>query len=147
MTLNLADQHLASWTYWDSDFRNDPERVSSPGQPEDAASSSPGQGGITSGKYEGVSVFARSYPQFTAGTPTYLSWSLDSAAMVLEYQIDPAITLPTVIVTPMLHYPDGLHVAVSGNLKYRVDRGVVYVYHKTGVKAGEVGKVAIARIG
>ena len=68
---------------------------------------------------------------------------------VLEYRIDPTITRPTVIVTPMMHYPNGFHVVVSRNLRYRVDReeARVYVYHKAGAKQGEVGKVVIARIG
>jgi len=57
--------------------------------------------------------FCRPYVQYAAGQPTRMSFDVATAAFDLEIESDPAVTAPTVIYAPRLHYPEGVQAIVS----------------------------------
>ena len=57
--------------------------------------------------------FCRPYVQRAAGTPTRMSFDMATASFDLEIESDPAVTAPTVIYAPRLHYPRGVRAETS----------------------------------
>jgi hypothetical protein len=61
----------------------------------------------------GIRVFARPYPMKTAGEPTLIAFDPFSSRFTFEFEGDPAITAPTELFFPALHYGKGYEVKVS----------------------------------
>jgi hypothetical protein len=102
----LADERLASWTYWAAFQLHDP-------------TGSPTEGLIDAGTRrpdpKRAAVLARAYPLATAGTPTAQSFDPASEAFDLTYTADHGVTAPTQVSIPIAyHYAKGYDVQVTG---------------------------------
>jgi endoglycosylceramidase len=104
------DQHLLGWQYWAYKNWHDPT----------TSASSAAQGlfaddaDLATVKADKLAVLQRTYPQFTAGTPTALSFDPDSGAFSYAY-VPRQADGPTEIYVPVAeHYPKGYSVTVSG---------------------------------
>lgn len=69
-------------------------------------------GDINSGG-RAVRVFVRPFPIKTAGEPTRVEFNYRSGYFVYEFKGDPAVTQPTEVFFPKVHYPHGAVVTVS----------------------------------
>ena len=92
--LKLADKHLQSWTYWDSNFFNNTVR------------------------YDVVRPFARAYARAVAGIPVSMTFDLKSRTFNFVFDLDPNIPAPTEVFLPPLQYPTGFSVTVSPGLQW-----------------------------
>lgn len=104
--MSLADDHLQSWTYWDSSFFEDNGDVN----------------------WDVVKPFARVYARAVAGIPTKMTFNLDSRKFRLEYTIDLAIEAATEIFVPLVHFPNGFNVTTSSQLKWKFDERARVLY-------------------
>ena len=104
------DRHLLGWIYWAYKNWHDPTTSASTaaqGMFADDADLST----VKTGK---LAVLARTYPQYTAGVPTALSFDPDTGAFSYSY-VPRAAGGPTEIYVPLAeHYPKGYTVSVSG---------------------------------
>jgi len=101
--LDQADQHLQSWSYWDTAYGD--IFWDSNGEPI----------------LDAVKVFTRPYPQATAGFPIKLEFQVETRNFMFEYQPNSQIASPTEIYVPHLIYNDGFIVEVSENLEWKED--------------------------
>jgi hypothetical protein len=61
--------------------------------------------------------FCRPYVQHAAGTPTRMAFDPSTGVFELEVESDPAVTAPTAIYAPRVHYPGDIEaVASSGSV-------------------------------
>ena len=108
--LELADQYLQSWSYWD---------VASGGVFWDNEGNP---------LLDRVKVFTRPYPPATAGTPLRLYF--DPATRVAEYEFmpDASIDAPTVLYVPDLVYDEGFDIDVEEGITWEtIDEQTVHV--------------------
>ena len=98
--MRVADDHFASWTYWDEDFFD-------------------GQGHV---QWNILKPFVRAYPRATAGTPLKLTWDPDTYSMGYDFFLDPEINAPTEIFIPPMYYPLGIIVTITEGLTYEFDK-------------------------
>ncbi|ESN95342.1 hypothetical protein HELRODRAFT_86747 [Helobdella robusta] len=98
--LDKSDEHLQSWTYWDSLFFDDN------GFP----------------KPEVIKSFSRPYAMATAGIPVMMKFDLDEQIFQFEFRSRTKIRSSTEIFIPIIHYPDELLVDTQPLLKW--------IYHK-----------------
>lgn len=68
----------------------------------------------------GLAAVVRPYAMATAGTPLHMRFDLRSRAFTYRFRHDPAVTAPTEIYLPRLHYPHGCRVDVSDG-SYEID--------------------------
>lgn len=122
--LDLADEHLASWTYWDTDFLNKKT------------------GHI---QWDIVKPFIRAYPRAVAGTPIALSWNYDSHSMQFDFLIDPTIKEPTEIFIPPIWFSEGMIVSTSDILSYTYEKeqNILLVVPKNSVKESKKARVFV----
>ncbi|MDE0855513.1 MAG: endoglycoceramidase, partial [Nevskia sp.] len=104
------DQHLLGWQYWAYKNWHDPTTSAGSG----VQGLFGNDADLSSAKTAKLQILERTYPQFTAGTPTALSF--DPASGAFSYSYTPrAAGGPTQIYVPLaLHYPKGYSVSVSG---------------------------------
>lgn len=111
--MNLADQHLASWTYWDHAFFDETGHVN----------------------WNVTSSFARIYPTAISGTPKSMIYRLADFSFYFSYQPDIGISQPTEFVIPEVHYRSGFHVKTSPGTKWSFNEKdhilKVYIVGKT----------------
>ncbi|MEA2368122.1 MAG: endoglycosylceramidase [Thermoleophilaceae bacterium] len=125
----LADERLASWTYWAALQLHDPTGSPTEGLiDERTRRPDPGRS----------AVLARPYPLATAGTPTSQSFDPASEAFDLAYDRDPAVKAPTRIGVPLaFHYAKGYDVTVTGaHVTSRPDSSLLTLVNAAG--AGQV---------
>lgn len=104
------DQHLLGWQYWA--YKNWHDPTTSAGS--NAQGLFTNDADLSTVKTDKLKLLERTYPQFTAGTPTALSFDPDSGAFSYSYTPRTAAG-PTQIYVPLsLHYPNGYSVTVSG---------------------------------
>ncbi len=104
------DQHLLGWQYWA--YKNWHDPTTSAGS--NAQGLFTNDADLSTVKADKLKLLERTYPQFTAGTPTALSFDPDSGAFSYSYT-PRAAAGPTQIYVPLsLHYPNGYSVTVSG---------------------------------
>ena len=104
------EQQLLGWQYWAYKNWHDPTTSAGSG----AQGLFTNDADLATAKTAKLQVLERAYPQFTAGTPTALSFDPDSGAFSYSYTPRSAGG-PTQIYVPLaLHYPKGYSVTVSG---------------------------------
>ncbi len=104
------DQHLLGWQYWA--YKNWHDPTTSAGS--NAQGLFTNDADLSTVKSDKLKLLERTYPQFTAGTPTALSFDPVSGAFSYSYTPRTAGG-PTQIYVPLsLHYPNGYSVTVSG---------------------------------
>ncbi|MDB5973879.1 MAG: endoglycoceramidase, partial [Nevskia sp.] len=104
------DQHLLGWQYWA--YKNWHDPTTSAGS--NAQGLFTDDADLTTVKTDKLKVLERTYPQFTAGTPTALSFDPDTGAFSYSYTARSAGG-PTQIYVPLsVHYPNGYSVTASG---------------------------------
>lgn len=100
--LDLADEHLQSWSYWDT---------ASGGVFWD------NQGNPLPDK---VKVFTRPYPPATAGIPLRIHFDAETRAFEFEFEPDFSIDAPTVLYVPSLVYDQGFEVTASEGITWEL---------------------------
>jgi endoglycosylceramidase len=107
-----TDTQFTGWQYW---------HYKEWGDPTTESQESGGQGLFTDDadlntvKVEKLKMLERTYPQYTAGIPVAGSLIFDPASAEFHYRYTPrAARGPTEIYVPVLHYPNGYRVEVSG---------------------------------
>jgi endoglycosylceramidase len=103
------DQHLLGWDYWA--YKNWSDPTTSAGSGAQGLFSNDAD--LSTVKTAKLRVLERAYPQYTAGTPTALSFDPATGAFSYSY-VPRAAGGPTQIYVPALHYPRGYSVIVSG---------------------------------
>lgn len=104
------DQHLLGWQYWA--YKNWHDPTTSAGS--NAQGLFTDDADLSTVKTDKLKVLERTYPQFTAGTPTALSFDPDTGAFSYSYTARTAGG-PTQIYVPLsVHYPNGYSVTASG---------------------------------
>eukprot|EP00928_Gymnodinium_smaydae_P041257 TRINITY_DN27933_c0_g1_i3.p1 TRINITY_DN27933_c0_g1~~TRINITY_DN27933_c0_g1_i3.p1 ORF type:complete len:575 (-),score=99.62 TRINITY_DN27933_c0_g1_i3:157-1833(-) len=113
--LNLADQNMQSWAYWElklfKDFttQNDQESL------YDA------QGKVQEMK---VKLLSRTYAQAVAGIPTRMEFSPGNATFQLDFILASSPAAPTIIyMNEALHYPHGYKIEVEPKTCLEVRQG------------------------
>ena len=108
--VSQADSLLTGWQYWHYKEWGDPttESQTSGGQGLFAK-----DGDLSTVKLAKLKLLERAYPQATAGTPLALSFDEASGAFSYHY-IPRAAAGPTEIYVPVLHYPNGYKLQVTG---------------------------------
>jgi endoglycosylceramidase len=99
-----ANANLVGWIYWQWINYNDPtgSHSSALWPPRSATGSQ-------------LKVLAETYASAVAGTPHAMTFDPKTGAFALQYQANPKVTAPTVIVVPVsTHYPHGYCLHVSG---------------------------------
>jgi len=76
--------------------------------------------------------FARPYAELTAGKPIRMRFDARARVFEYDYEADPSIGDPTVLVTPAAQWPKGFEIKVDGPASCEVDteRGRVVVRHE-----------------
>jgi endoglycosylceramidase len=111
---NLADQHLASWTYWQWKSYGDPT-----GGGQEGVYDSCGQVGAA----PKLPFLARTYAQAIAGTPAEMSFDVASGVFTLRYAPNPKIHAPTIVFVPTSeHYKNG-YCAIASGARMRSTQG------------------------
>ncbi|KAK2161537.1 hypothetical protein LSH36_115g13038 [Paralvinella palmiformis] len=112
--MRLADQFLASWTYWDHAFFD--------------------EGGHVNWNVAGS--FARVYARAVSGTPRAMQYNVSDYNFFFSYQPDRKISQPTEIVIPEMHYRTGFQVRTSAGTKWTFDEKerIVKVYAENNTK-------------
>ena len=100
--LDLADEHLQSWSYWDT-----------------------ASGGVfwdNKGNPipDKLKVFTRPYPPATAGIPLRLHFDIETRIFKYEFEPDLTITAPTVIYVPKIVYDEGFDVIANEGIAYEI---------------------------
>lgn len=104
--VELADQHLLSWTYWAALQLNDPTGSTEESLIDDSTRRV---------KRSEALALARTHVRAVAGTPTQQSFDPSTGAYALTYVPDPAVHADTLVFVPLTwHYPHGYDVKVAG---------------------------------
>jgi endoglycosylceramidase len=109
----VADEDLMGWLHWAYKRWDDPTTA------DDAQGMFADDADLTSVKTDKLRRLVRTYAQAVAGTPTEMSFDIDSGAFLLRYRPDRSITQPTEIFVSPLHYPHGYRVSVDGGTALR----------------------------
>jgi len=132
--MDLADQDLQSWTFWDIlAFSN-------------VKSKTPWNTTATWNMDE-ISVFARPYAQAIAGTNASMKFDSTTLRFTLEFLVDTSIKAPTEIVVPAIRYPNGFDVELSPGLSMKMlpsRKNVMAVFVST-TESPKTGKVSITQ--
>ncbi|MEZ0578601.1 cellulase family glycosylhydrolase [Nocardioides sp. MH1] len=110
---DVADEHLMSWLHWAYKRWDDPTTA------DDAQGMFTDDADLGSVKAEKLRRLVRTYAQAVAGTPTKMSFDIDTGDFLLRYKPDLRITQPTEVFVSPLHYPDGYRVVVDGGTAVR----------------------------
>lgn len=94
--LRQADNHLQSWTYWDSKFFDDLGNVRS----------------------EVIHPFARPFAYAISGQPLSMHFTIETSEFRFVFLPDAEIAAPTLIYVPPLHYPYGINVVISPEMDW-----------------------------
>ncbi len=115
-----ADSNLVGWTYWQWIHYNDPTGSHTSGL-WPPTKSTPAQ----------LQVLSRTYARAVAGTPTSMSFDVDTGAFNLAYRPNPRISQPTVIFVPTsTHYPHGFCTRASGGVISKPAANIVDVHNR-----------------
>jgi len=130
--MDLADQQLQSWTFWDilafSNFKSKTPWNTT-----------------AAWNMDEISVFSRPYAQAIAGTQASMKFDSTSLHFSLEFVVDASIKAPTEIVAPALRYPHGFNVELSHGLSWKMlpTRANVIAVSVNTDEIPKMGKVSI----
>ena len=99
VVLDLCDQHMQSWAYWDAAFFD-------------------GEGNP---RWSVVKAFSRPFARAVAGIPQKMHFNRQDTTFELQYSHWKNITAPTEIFVPPLHYTDGFHVTITDGVEWKYD--------------------------
>jgi len=105
----LADQNMASWTYWDYAAWSDPT-----GNPSAEGMFTNDLDRPGSLKQAKADVLIRTYPQAVAGRPVSFSYDPTTKTFMMSFDADPSIAAPTEIFVPVARLGGHYTVTVSG---------------------------------
>lgn len=108
--VELADEHLVGWFYWQYKDFDDPT-TGGPGEQSLFAHDAD----LTTLKDEKADILVRPYARAVAGAPTEMAFDPQTHVFSLRYSPDPAVGAPTEIFVPPRHYPCGYEVTSNAS--------------------------------
>jgi hypothetical protein len=126
----------ATWWNYSATNRNDP-RIGDGWNQEDLSLFSRDQQDGTNDGSRGVQGFARPYVRAAQGRLSSLEFDVASGGFKTVIEVDPAVSAPTEIVTPVVVYPHGADVEAPAHCRVEAEDGMVRVF------AGAAGQVTL----
>jgi Glycoside hydrolase family 5 C-terminal domain len=76
-----------------------------------------------------VSAFSRVYARAISGTPISMLFNPEERIFRLDWIVDESIELPTEVIVPEFHYPNGFNVVVTDGMSwtYSEEEPVLYI--------------------